>query len=81
MGCYTCVYREIERERERKRQKRFIYTLDPGRGFYMCVSIYVDDIYIYIYQCYIWLYSHGRRGGGLGSRPIFKKFNEPYAPS
>ena len=21
------------------------------------------------------------RGGGLGSRPIFKKFNEPYAPS
>jgi len=22
-----------------------------------------------------------RRGGGLGSRPIFKKFNEPYAPS
>jgi len=23
----------------------------------------------------------GRRGGGLGSRPIFKKFNEPYAPS
>jgi len=25
--------------------------------------------------------SSGRRGGGLGSRPIFKKFNEPYAPS
>jgi len=24
---------------------------------------------------------HGMRGGGLGSRPIFKKFNEPYAPS
>jgi len=22
-----------------------------------------------------------RRGGGLGSRPIFKKINEPYAPS
>ena len=21
------------------------------------------------------------RGGGLGSRPVFKKFNEPYAPS
>ena len=21
------------------------------------------------------------RGGGLGSRPIFKKFNETYAPS
>ena len=21
------------------------------------------------------------RGGGQGSRPIFKKFNEPYAPS
>jgi len=21
------------------------------------------------------------RGGGLGSRTIFKKFNEPYAPS
>jgi len=49
MGCYTCVYREIERERERKREKRFIYTLDPEKGFYMCVSIYVDDIYIYIY--------------------------------
>jgi len=26
-------------------------------------------------------YSIHRRGGGLGSRPIFKKFNEPYAPS
>jgi len=23
----------------------------------------------------------GKRGGGLGSRTIFKKFNEPYAPS
>ena len=23
----------------------------------------------------------GLRGGGLGSRPIFKKVNEPYAPS
>jgi len=24
---------------------------------------------------------YSSRGGGLGSRPIFKKFNEPYAPS
>ena len=24
---------------------------------------------------------HMRRGGGLGSRPIFKKFHETYAPS
>ena len=26
-------------------------------------------------------YTPHPRGGGLGSRPIFKKFNEPYAPS
>jgi len=25
--------------------------------------------------------SHSARGGGLGSSTIFKKFNEPYAPS
>ena len=24
---------------------------------------------------------YARRGGGLGSRPIFKKFHETYAPS
>jgi len=29
----------------------------------------------------VWMSHVIRRGGGLGSRPIFKKFNEPYAPS
>ena len=30
---------------------------------------------ISMHSCIEW------RGGGLGSRPIFKKFNETYAPS
>ena len=33
-------------------------------------------MYTYDKFCMDWM-----RGGGLGSRPIFKKFNEPYAPS
>ena len=41
-------------------------------------------IYIYIY-IYIYTFDAGRRcvwrGGGLGSSTIFKKLNEPYAPS
>ena len=46
------------------------------------------DLYIYIkyiYKCiYIYLVDLEdvlSRGGGLGSRPIFKKFHETYAPS
>ena len=35
-------------------------------------------IHVYIYT--EWRLMAGR-GGGLGSSTIFKKFNEPYAPS
>ena len=37
---------------------------------------YVD--YFSLKQGRVWIQ---RRGGGLGSSTIFKKFNEPYAPS
>ena len=45
-----------------------------------CVCMY---IYLHVHTC---VYSHAhiipsQRGGGLGSSTIFKKFNEPYAPS
>ena len=35
----------------------------------------------YVYPLHVFVRVHERRGSGLGSRPIFKKFNEPYAPS
>ena len=38
-----------------------------------CQHVYITLVLIYQQQA--------TRGGGLGSRPIFKKFNEPYAPS
>jgi len=62
---------------------------------YIYIHMYVY-IYKYIYThthiyIYIYIYIHissplnilyiTRRGGGLGSSTIFKKFNEPYAPS
>ena len=60
---------------------------------YICIannSIYVYThkyIYVYTRTCNICVNKFNsaksgmQRGGGLGSRPIFKKFNEPYAPS
>ena len=46
---------------------------------YMRMHVY---IYIYIYILTVTAAIHvSRRGGGLGSSTIFKKFNEPYAPS
>ena len=45
------------------------FVLWQALYFPNCVSILIGK------ACAVW------RGGGLGSRPIFKKFNEPYAPS
>ena len=49
-----------------------------------CVVQIISLLYIYIFVTYqllvSWVFIMSR-GGGLGSRPIFKKFNEPYAPS
>jgi len=60
-------------------------------SLHMYVCMYVWLIHTYT-PTYVWAsiytYIHRwkacaicRRGGGLGSRPIFKKINEPYAPS
>jgi len=38
-------------------------------------------VYTYTNFCEDGMYRIESRGRGLGSRPIFKKFNEPYAPS
>ena len=57
-----------------------------------CVYIYIYkyiNIYIYIWcvLCHLTRFARldrgrsKRRGGGLGSRPIFKKIHETYAPS
>ena len=51
--------------------KKKIYV--SPRCMYVCVCVEcVDGTRLSIFVS---------RGGGLGSRPIFKKFNEPYAPS
>ena len=51
---------------------------------YICKHAYINiDIHVYIY-CTTKFRSKcqpAMRGGGLGSRPIFKKFHETYAPS
>jgi len=69
---------------------RFIYHIYiltfENRIVMLCVyiSIYINihiHIYIHIYMLtFENLTKHESRGGGLGSRTIFKKFNEPYAP-
>ena len=41
-----------------------------------CICVFSQQIILHILSRAL-----SRRGGGLGSRPIFKKFNEPYAPS
>ena len=45
----------------------------PTRAEYIRHSMYDKDLEINDIVC--------ERGGGLGSRPIFKKFHETYAPS
>jgi len=39
------------------------------------------DTHAQTHCCTNYCFSEWRRGGGLGSSTIFKKFNEPYAPS
>ena len=59
-----------------------------NRYMYVCINIHVCT-HIYIYKTLIHTtilesqHEHpgDARGGGLGSSTIFKKFNEPYAPS
>ena len=49
-----------------------------------CLSPMMSLSFIFVFHntcvCSIWR-ATGWRGGGLGSSTIFKKFNEPYAPS
>ena len=45
----------------------------------VCVRVYVC-VYNCVCACVL-VNTVGMRGRGLGSKPIFKKFNEPYAPS
>jgi len=60
------------------RQKCVIFTSHISRSYFYKGHIYIDDVNI----CYYAWHMRGRkRGGGLGSRPIFKKFHETYAPS
>ena len=57
----------VSRETERERERERGYCLKMLKGTRECV-------YESVSVC-------PRRGGGLGSSTIFKKFNEPYAPS
>jgi len=43
---------------------------------YLHIYLPPKETYVYMPICL-----HTARGGGLGSSTIFKKFNEPYAPS
>ena len=58
----------------------YIYTYNVYMHTHTHIHIYIYAyIHTYMYAC---LYaSIMMRGGGLGSRPIFKKFHETYAPS
>ena len=53
-----------------------ISMLQKG-DFYSAKGVLCSMYFIFLYPVFHLL----MRGGGLGSRPIFKKFNEPYAPS
>jgi len=54
---------------------------------YLCLTQLSDGRILLFYQASESVkvtmrdYRFQMRGGGLGSRPIFKKCNEPYAPS
>ena len=50
----------------------------PRRKWYLTTGRTHFDA---VYQLYNIRFMVIRRGGGLGSRPIFKKFHETYAPS
>ena len=66
-----------------------------NEGIYMYIYVsneYVKYRYIYVFELHVYMYIKifgnlsvpimiNGRGGGLGSRPIFKKFHETYAPS
>ena len=48
-----------------------------------CLCAYLPTVIcmnMYIFMFFV-MYTYQSRGGGLGSSTIFKKFNEPYAPS
>ena len=64
---YTfCVYSDILRTFEIKKRKKNVSTPRIQES-----PRHVNVLHTTVYK----------RGGGLGSSTIFKKFNEPYAPS
>ena len=74
-----CIYCCTEFDRHRFRRHVQVIPL--------CIDLYIEiDAYGFWYQispCIHFDTEFDRfgRGGGLGSSTIFKKFNEPYAPS
>ena len=68
----VCV-RERDRERDREIEEEYLERL--SKHFFDIFLLFV------IIDRYSRQYIGLMRGGGLGSSTIFKKFNEPYAPS
>ena len=80
---YICIYIYIV-------ENMFSNTTYVCICIYICTYIYIyvysgEHLYTYIhvlqYFYMLYVYIVETRGGGLGSSTIFKKFNEPYAPS